>query len=92
MIFQTLVAIFAFDSVSTYIGIHTGWLQEFNPLVRYLIETIGLAPAMIVIFACKVELAVYLTSHSQRWAIMATRGLLIFYVAMLSIAWARFFL
>lgn len=92
MIFQALIAVFAFDSVSTYCGVSTGWLQEFNPLVARLIEIIGLAPAMVAIFLFKGGLAFYLTRHRQRWAVLSTYGLFVFYVTMLTVTWARFFL
>jgi hypothetical protein len=92
VVFQAFVAIFAFDSVSTYWGVRTGWLQEWNPIVRHLIESIGLPGAMVAIFAFKSGLAYMLTRRTEGWATKACWGLLVFYVSMLTATWVRFFL
>jgi hypothetical protein len=88
MVFTALIALFAVDSLVTYLGIAHGSMGEYNPVVNHLIEAQGLGAAMVAIFAYKTALLAFTAQwRHQRWVKPAWRGLFALYGGCLAWSW-----
>jgi hypothetical protein len=88
VIYPALLFLFAIDSIVTYVGIHSGNMGEYNPVVRHMIEGYGLGAAMILIFFYKSILLLSTAKWRKHRAIVtAWRGLFAFYGGALVWSW-----
>lgn len=70
------------DAVSTYIGLKEFSLKEANPVIRYLIEKIGLLTALLLAKLISVSIVLYvLISSTLIWPIALVNA---FYLVVVS--------